>query len=118
MSSIANLTDQGFAQFKLNVFERLLNKITDAVLQQVEKDRQGEPVDSDLLQKIISIYTYLSDEKITGNSINCLTDLEAKLLVASRSFFQQQSSKMIGNHSLVEYLTLADLTLTKEQQRL
>lgn len=25
---------------------------------------------------------------------------------------------MIGNHSLVEYLTLADQTLTKEKQRL
>ena len=89
MSSIANLTDQGFAQFKLNIFERLLNKITDAVLQQVEKDRQGEPVDTSLLKKIISIYTYLSNEKITGNSINCLTELEGKLLTASRAFFQQ-----------------------------
>ena len=110
MSSILNLTDQGFAQFKLNVFERLLNKITEAVLQQVEKDRNGEPVDTGLLQKVISIYIYLSNEIVTGNSINCLADLESKLLQASRSFFQKQSSQMIGNMSLVEYMTMADKT--------
>ena len=84
----------------------------------MEKDRQGEPVDTGLLKKIISIYTYLSNEKITGNSINCLSDLEGKLLTASRAFFQQQGSKMMGNHSLVEYLTLSNNIYEAEEKRL
>ena len=50
MSSIASLTDQGFSQFKQEIFVRMLNNITDAVLQQVETDRRNEPVDTDLLK--------------------------------------------------------------------
>lgn len=57
------------------------------MLQQVEKDRNGEPVDEDLLQKVVSIYIYLSNDIQTGTSMNCLADLESKLLVASRNFF-------------------------------
>ena len=117
MSSILNLTDQGFAQFKINVFERLLDKVTQAVLEQVEKDRKGEPVDSDLLNKVIQIYTYLSNDIVTGNSINCLAELETKLITSSRNFFQQQSNKMM-NLSLVEYLTIVDNMLTKEEDRI
>ena len=50
MSSIATLTEQGFAQFKIEIFGRLLNSITDAVLQEVETDRRNEPIDTDLLK--------------------------------------------------------------------
>ena len=50
MSSIASLTDQGFSQLKQEIFVRMLNNITDAVLQQVETDRRNEPVDTDLLK--------------------------------------------------------------------
>lgn len=50
MSSIASLTDQGFSQFKQEIFVRMLNTITDAVLQQVETDRRNEPIDTDLLK--------------------------------------------------------------------
>ena len=67
---------------------------------------------------MVSIYTYLSNDIATGSTVNCLADLEAKLLVSSRNFFQKQSSQMMGNLSLVEYMTLADKTQTKEKQRL
>lgn len=87
MSSIANLTDQGFAQFKAEIFDRMLVTITDAVLRQVEIDRQNEPIDADLLKQIVSIYSFLSNDKIQGIQTNCLQELEQKLLAASRVFY-------------------------------
>ena len=50
MSSIASLTDQGFSQFKAEIFGRMLNPITEAVLLQVETDRKNEEIDTDLLK--------------------------------------------------------------------
>jgi cullin 1 len=50
MSSIASLTDQGFSQFKAEIFGRMVNPITDAVLQAIETDRRNEPIDTDLLK--------------------------------------------------------------------
>lgn len=75
MSSIATLHDQGFAQFKTEIFGRMQNPITDAILQEVETDRRNEPIDADQLKQIVSIYSFLSSEKISGASANCLQEL-------------------------------------------
>ena len=82
----------------------MLGTITDAVLQQVETDRRNEPIDTDLLKQIVSIYSYLSNEKIQGIQINCLQELETKLLDSSRSFYQGKAQQMIETYSLVDYL--------------
>ena len=92
MSSIASLTDQGFAQFKAEIFGIMLQKITEAVLQEVDKDRNNMPVDTDLIKEIVSIYIYLSSDKIPGVSANCLVELEAKMLQASRTHFQMKAN--------------------------
>ena len=96
----------------------MLNTITDAVLQQVETDRRNEPIDTDLLKQIVSIYTFLSSDKISGISVNCLLDLEEKQLAASRTFFQTKASQMIQSYTLVDYLQQADLLLQSEKTRL
>jgi hypothetical protein len=69
----------------------MLGSITDAVLKQVETDRNNEPIDTDLLKKIVSIYSFLSTDKIQGIQINCLQELEQKLLEASRIFYSNKA---------------------------
>ena len=56
------------------------------------KDRKNEVVDQDLLKKIVSIYTFLSNDKIPGPMSNCLKDLEEKVLQESRSFFAYKAT--------------------------
>jgi len=82
----------------------MLNKITDAVLQEIESDRNNMPVDTDLIKQIVSIYTYLSSEKIPGVTTNCLSELESRLLQASRQYFQNKANQMIQSYTLVDYL--------------
>jgi len=64
-----------------------------------------------LLKQIVSIYSYLSSEKIQGIQANCLLELEHKLLEASRSFYQGKAQQMIESYTLVDYLQQADLLL-------
>lgn len=118
MSSIASLTDQGFSQFKAEIFGRMVNPITDAVLQAIETDRRNEPIDTDLLKQIISIYSFLSSDKISGITANCLQELENKMLEASRTFYSSKASQMIETYTLVDYLQQADLLLESEKLRL
>ena len=118
MSSIASLSEQGFAQFKAEIFGRMLNKITDALLQQIEKNRANELVDIDLIRKVVSIYSFLSSDKISGASANCLAELEQKVLERSRAFFSKKASQMIESYTLVEYLQQSDLLLEAENDRL
>ena len=104
MSSVATLTNQGFSQFKGEIFGRMLNEITNAVLETVATDRREEEIDADLLKKIVSIYSFLSTEKISGATTNCLMELENKMLEASRTFYSSKAQQMIETYSLVEYL--------------
>ena len=57
----------------------------------METDRRNEPIDKDLLKQIVSIYSFLSNEKIQGIQINCLQELEQKLLDASRNFYKTKA---------------------------
>ena len=96
----------------------MLNNITAAVLETVSADRREEEIDADLLKKIVSIYTFLSRETISGATTNCLLELENKMLEASRAFYSNRAQQMIETYTLVEYLQQADLLLEAEKSRI
>lgn len=47
MHSITSLSDQGMKQFKIVVIERLISNIVQAILRQIQKDRNGQIMDVD-----------------------------------------------------------------------
>ena len=108
MSSIGSLTDQGFFQFKLIIFGQMSPKITKAILALIQQDRDGEMIDNDLLKSVVGIYQYLSNEKIIGQGVDCLLDLENKIVEESTRFFQNRSKQIFQEATLVDYLNLAD----------
>lgn len=96
----------------------MLTQITDTVLKQVERDRQREPIDEDMLRETVSIYVFLSQDKIVGISLNCLADLETKFLTASRTFFTQMGEEFRQSGSLVKFLNSSNELLHSEKKRL
>jgi cullin 1 len=118
MSSIGTLTDQGFFQFKLIIFGQMAQRITQAILQLIQKDRNGDKVDSDLLKSVVGIFSYLNNEKIVGQGANYLLDLENKLVEDSVHFYKNRSLQMIQSATLVDYLSLANDLLKNENHRL
>ena len=95
MSSIGTLTDQGFFQFKLIIFGQMAQKITQAILNLIWKDRDGDKVDSDLLKNVVGIFSYLNNEKIIGQGANYLLDLENRIVEDSVLFYKNRSLQMI-----------------------
>ena len=61
-------------------------------------------MDQDLLRKVISVYTFLSNEKIPGPLANCLQELETRILQESRSFYAFKAGQMIQMYTLVDYV--------------
>jgi hypothetical protein len=54
--SITNLTDQGFKQFKIHVVEKLHGQITQAILEQIDAERNEDLVDVDMLKSVVGMY--------------------------------------------------------------
>ena len=49
----------------------MIQNITDAILEDIRKEREGELIDVDLLKRIVEIFLFLSTEKLNQESINC-----------------------------------------------
>lgn len=64
INSLTPLTDQGFKIFKTVVFQPLIQNITQAVLSAIERERNEELVNVDLMKKTVEIYIFLSGEKL------------------------------------------------------
>ena len=60
LNQLTSLKDQGYKIFKGTVFLPLLSQIVSAVLEQIEKERNGQFVDKDLLKSTVEIFCYLS----------------------------------------------------------
>ena len=53
----------------------------------IQKERDGDMIDTELLKNVVGIYQYLSNEKIIGQGVDCLLDLENKIVEESTKFF-------------------------------
>ena len=70
-----------------------------------------------MLKSIIGMYQFLSQPAISQEGVNCLNELEKKLLKDSRIFFRAMQNSLLGKVSLSDYLLKADRQLSEEQTR-
>ncbi|CDW78925.1 cullin-1-like isoform 1 [Stylonychia lemnae] len=117
INSITPLRDQGFKIFKGVIFQPLISQITDAILENIRREREGELVDVDLLKKTIEIYQFLSNEKLSQETLNCQKYLEDKILQQTQQFYQMQSQNLLSKASLSEILHITNKYYQEEIQR-
>ena len=118
INSLTPLTDQGYKIFKNVVFQPLISNITNAILENILKERESELVDVDLLKKIVDIYLYLSTDKLSQDSINCKKYLEDRILEQTRTFYKKVSINLLESASLSEYLHHANKYYEEEKSKL
>lgn len=112
------LTDQGYKIFKGVIFHPLMKGITDAILEDIRKEREGELVDVALLKRSVEIFLFLSTEKLNQESINCKQFLQDRILEQTKQFYQLKSQELLAKASLSEYLHQANKYFTEETERL
>lgn len=78
--SLTPLTEQGYKIFKGVIFSTLINNVTQAILDNIRKERDGELIDDGLLKEIVDIYLHLSSESLLQDFLNCKKFLEEKIL--------------------------------------
>jgi len=71
-----------------------------------------------LIKTIVQAFIFLANDKISQEGMNCLADLEEKVLQSTRDFYKLKASSMIAESSLVDYFKVADLHLKDEESRL
>mmetsp|Transcript_9320 Transcript_9320/g.26748 ORF Transcript_9320/g.26748 Transcript_9320/m.26748 type:complete len:561 (-) Transcript_9320:1059-2741(-) len=121
----------GVQRFELAVFNQVKDDVRAGVLGLIEKEREGEQVDRELLKSVINVFVEIGDWRplfptrvgeeigdIGAARLNVyVKELETPLLNASKEFYAREASQWIGSDSCPEYLKKAEARLQQEVAR-
>jgi cullin 1 len=117
------------------------HKLTSAVLKLIEKQRNGETIESDLVKKVIDsfgTFSFLSHPSLPliNHLFQCLVALgldetdanrqnlevyreafEKPFLASTELYYQAESQRFIGDNSVTEYMKKAETRLSEEENR-
>ena len=66
--------------FKQVVFQPMMTDIINAILKEIETERNGSLIDRDLMKEVVEIFLFLSKENMNVDDTNCKFALEKELL--------------------------------------
>ncbi|KAM0751648.1 Cullin-domain-containing protein [Meredithblackwellia eburnea MCA 4105] len=96
-------------------------KLSTAVLKLIEKQRNGETIESDLIKKVIDSFVALGlDETDTSRqNLEVYRDaFERPFLIATENFYKAESEMYISENSITEYMKKAEARLAEEENRI
>ncbi|BEI85603.1 hypothetical protein CcaverHIS002_0510040 [Cutaneotrichosporon cavernicola] len=97
------------------------SRLTQAVLKQIELQRNGETIDNSLLKKVIESYVALGidDADVQRENLDVYADCFQKYFIeATRKYYAQESAAFVSNNSVPDYMKKAEDRLKDEQDRI
>ncbi|KAL7899523.1 Cullin [Trichoderma sp. SZMC 28014] len=107
-------------QWRKVLFEQVSEKVMDAVLKLVEKQRSGETIEYGQIKQVVDSFVSLGlDEADPSKSTLDVYrfHFERPFLAATKEFYQAESKQFVAENSVVEYMKKAEMRLAEEEER-
>lgn len=107
-------------QWRLTLFTEVHEKVMDAVLKMVEKQRHGETIEHSQIKNIVDSFVSLGLDEAdpTKSTLDVYRyNFERPFLEATKNFYQAESKQFVAENSIVEYMKKAELRLDEEEER-
>ena len=107
-------------QWRENLFEEVHEKVMEAVLKMVEKQRHGETIEHSQIKSIVDSFVSLGLDEAdpTKSTLDVYRfNFEKPFLEATKIFYQAESKQFVAENSIVEYMKKAETRLDEEEER-
>ncbi|KAH7375618.1 cullin-1 [Plectosphaerella cucumerina] len=107
-------------QWREELFKKISEQVMDAVLQLVEKQRNGETIEYSQIKQVVDSYVSLGlDEADPSRSTLDIYryHFERPFLEATKKYYQTESKQFVADNSIVEYMKKAEIRLNEEEER-
>lgn len=107
-------------QWRKVLFAQVSEKVMDAVLKLVEKQRNGEAIEHSQIKQVVDSFVSLGlDEADPSKSTLDVYryHFERPFLTATRDFYEAESKQFVAANTVVEYMKKAQARLSEEEER-
>ncbi|TVY82793.1 Cullin-1 [Lachnellula suecica] len=107
-------------QWRQTLFTEVNEKVMDAVLKMVEKQRNGETIEHAQIKSIVDSFVSLGldESDPTKSTLDVYRfHFERPFLEATKLFYQSESKQFVAENSIVEYMKKAEIRLDEEEER-
>ncbi|KAF0692546.1 Aste57867_16358 [Aphanomyces stellatus] len=112
-NSLPTLSDAGLNAFKSVVFSVIKKDVVDAMLELVEKEREGEIVDTTLLRNCIEVFETMG----MGTLDVYVSDFEEPFIKRSTAYYATKSQSWLAVDSTPAYMSKTEESLKNESSR-
>lgn len=95
------------------VYKEVKESARDAILSLIQKDRDGEEIDTSLVKSVLGIYVEMGLDSMDHYE----NDFEYKLLEETSSFYSRKAAEWINEDSCPEYMLKAEDCIKREKER-
>ncbi|KAF3971374.1 hypothetical protein ACB098_10G119100 [Castanea mollissima] len=111
--SLPALNEVGLTCFRDLVYQEVKANARDAVINLIDKEREGEQIDRALLKNVIDIFVEIGMGQMELYEL----DFEAQMLLDSGAYYSRKASNWIVDDSCPDYMLKAEECLKRERDR-